>query len=143
MIIKIKKIYKTFEKNENLRQVATYTVIGSFAVLLDLTLFYIFVNLFNIWYILAAALSFTILAIITFYLHKNFSFRHKGGHNKLRFIIFFLIASGSLLFGSLLLYILVDKFKIWYLTAAVLVKLVVVFWSFLMNKYVTFRILHE
>ncbi|HSX57857.1 MAG TPA: GtrA family protein [Candidatus Saccharimonadales bacterium] len=138
-----KKVNTTLNKYESLRQFIIYVLIGSFASLSDLFILFFLVEYLHVHYLVAAAVSFTTLALVTFYLHKNFTFKHKGKSNKLRFLIFVIIGLSGLFWNIFLLFIFVEKFQLYYLFAAVLIKFIVLVWNFTLNKFVTFRILKE
>lgn len=138
-----KKTYRYINGRENLRQFVVYFFIGGFSALSDLILLFIFVDIFHIFYLTAAALSFTIVSTIAFFLHKNYTFQHKGKKNKLRYVIFIFVAISGLLWSLFFLYLFVSVFNMYYLFAAVIVKFIVLGWNFLMNKFVTFRKLNS
>lgn len=140
MIIRIgKKTYHFINRYENLRQFVVYFFIGGTSALSDLILLFIFVDLFKIYYLIAATLSFIIVASIAFFFHKKFTFRFEGKRNKFRFLIFLFTAGTGLLWSILILFTLVEFFHLWYLLAAVITKFIVLTWNFLVNKFVTFR----
>lgn len=134
-----KKTYRLINKNENLRQLVVYLVIGGFSALSDLIILFLFVDFLHIFYLVAASISFTVVSAIAFYLHKNYTFKHKGSDTKLRYLIFLVIAGSGLLWNLFFLYLFVSKLGFHYLIAAIIVKFIVLIWNFLMNKFVTFR----
>ena len=137
------RAYNYVKTKEHLRQPLTYTFIGGISGLLDLFFLFILVDLIQIWYLAAAAVSFILVSIFAFYFHKNFTFRHKGKNNKLRYLIFLAVAGSGLIWSLILLFILVDVLGLWYLSAAVIVKFIVLAWNFSVNKFITFRILNS
>lgn len=140
MIKKIsKRTYHLVNKNENLRQLIVYLIIGGASALSDLAILTFLVEFFKIFYLVAATISFVIVATAGFYLHKNYTFRHQGKGNKLRYLVFLLVAGSGLLWSLLFLYLFVSIFKLHYLFAAIIVKFIVLVWNFLMNRFVTFR----
>lgn len=144
MVTKIsKQAYHFINKNENLRQLIVYLLIGGSSALADLILLFVFVDFLHIFYLIAQILSFTVVSTAAFYLHKNYTFQHKGKQNKLRYLIFLIIAGSGLLWSLFFLFIFVSIFKLHYLVAAVIVKFIVLIWNFIMNKFVTFRKLKD
>ena len=143
LIKKAVKAYQSLERNENLRQATVYTFIGGIAAILDLFLLFVLVSLLGLYYLLAATISFILVGFFSYYCHKRFTFRHKGGRDEIRFIIFLIIALTGLVWTLALLYLFVDILKFWYLFAAVIVKFIVLVWNFLINKFVTFGILKD
>ncbi len=140
MIKKIsKKTYHVINEREQLRQFVMYFFVGGFSAFSDLVLLFIFVDLFHIYYLIAASISFTLVTTTAFFLHKNYTFKHKGPTNKLRYLTFIIVALSGLFWSLLFLYIFVSILRIYYLLGAVFVKFIVLAWNFLMNKFVTFR----
>lgn len=135
----ISEIYNFVNRYENLRQVIVYLIVGAVAALLDITLIFILVEFLHIWYLLAAVIAFISVATLGFFLHKKFTFRHTGGKNRLRYLIFLFIAGSGILWEVSFLFIFVEFFRIWYLIAAVMTKFIVLSWNFSMNKFITFR----
>jgi putative flippase GtrA len=139
----IKKTHKKIEKHENARQLVTYFLIGSFNAISDLAILFLLVDFLKIFYLYSQTISFIFVATIAFFLHKNYTFRHKGRNNKLRYIIFLVIASSGLLWNLLLLSIFVEFFKIKYLLAATIIKFIIFLWNYTMNRLITFRVMHR
>jgi len=133
------KTYHFINRYEHLRQLIAYLIIGGTCAVLNIILLYIFVDFLKIWYLLAATIAFILVATLGFFLQKKYTFRHTGGRNKLRFLIFIFIAGSGLFWELLLLFTFVELLKMWYLTAAIVIKFIVLVWNFLMNKFVTFR----
>lgn len=134
-----KKTYRFINRYEHLRQFIVYFFIGGLSAVSDLILLFIFVDFFHIFYLVAAALSFSIISTAAFFLHKNYTFKHKDRTSKLRYLIFLVVAGSGLLWSLFFLFLFVSIFKFYYLLAAVIVKFIVLAWNFLMNKFVTFR----
>jgi putative flippase GtrA len=134
-----KKTYTYINERENLRQFTIYFFVGGFSAFSDLVLLFIFVDVFHIFYLIAATLSFTIVSTVAFFLHKQYTFQHKSKQNKLRYFVFIVVAVSGLLWSLFFLYLFVSILNMYYLFAAVIVKFIVLGWNFLMNKFVTFR----
>lgn len=140
MIIRLgKKTYRFINSYENLRQFVVYIFIGGLSAVSDLILLFILVDFFNVFYLFAATLSFIIVGTTAFFLHKNYTFKHKNRSGKIRYLIFLIVAGSGLLWSVFFLYIFVSILGLYYLFAAVIVKFIVLAWNFLMNKFVTFR----
>lgn len=138
-----KKAYLFLDRYENLRQIIVYLFIGGTAAVLELFILFVLVSLLHIWYLVGATISFIIVVFYSYFSHKKFTFRHKGGRDRLRFILFLLSAITGLILSLLLLSIFVEVFKLWYFSAAVIIKFIILIWNFLMNKFVIFNIFKE
>jgi putative flippase GtrA len=136
--MRIEQVPQFLDRYEYARQVLTYLMVGGAAAIADLALLYVLVDLLRIFYLVAAALSFLLVATAAFFCHKRLTFRHRGQNNRLRYVLFLLTAGSGLFWSVLLLYVFVDFFGIWYLEAAIIEKGIVVVWNFLLSKYLTF-----
>lgn len=135
-LVKLKHFFKT---DSNLRQFVLFIFVGTNSAVLDLLLLYTLVEVFGVWYLLAASISIGLLSILAFFVHRKFTFRFTGNNLKLRYFIYLLTLFSGLILNLLLLYYLVEVFKFWYIYASILTKLLILFWNFLLNKFVTFR----
>jgi len=133
------RAYNFINQYEHLRQVSVYLIIGGLSAISDIIFLFILVQFFKIWYLLAAAISFSLIATVAFFFHKKFTFRFDGARIKLRYVIFLFTAASGLIWNILILFTFVEIFKIWYLLAAVFTKFIVLVWNFLVNKFITFR----
>lgn len=134
-----KKTYHFINRNEHLRQFVVYFFIGGLSAVSDLFLLFIFVDYFHIFYLIAATISFSIISTAAFFLHKNYTFRHKERASKNQYFVFLIVAGSGLLWSLFFLFLFVSVFKLYYLVAAIIVKFIVLAWNFLMNKFVTFH----
>ncbi|OGY24664.1 MAG: hypothetical protein A2172_03675 [Candidatus Woykebacteria bacterium RBG_13_40_15] len=132
------KTFNLINRYEHLRQIIVYLFVGGLSAFLDIVLLFILVDVFHIWYLFAATISFISVSTLGFFLHKRLTFRYQGRRTKLRYVAFLFIAGSGLVWSLVLLYTFVDIFKIWYLFAAIMVKFIVLVWNFLMNKFITF-----
>lgn len=120
------------------RDLILYGIIGCCSSGLDFLLYTLFVQVFGWQYILSNCVS--VLAGITtsFTLNRNYNFRVKDRTTQ-RFAIFLTVGLCGMMMSNLILWICVDQMHL----AKVLSKLVsiipVVFFQFLINKYITFR----
>ena len=115
-----------------------YGIIGSFSSSLDFIIYTLLVEAFGFMYVLANSIS--ILAGITtsFFMNRNFNFKVKD-HTTRRFTIFLLVGLSGLLISNIILYICVDIMAIDKIISKLLSIIFVVFFQFLVNKYVTFK----
>lgn len=119
-----------------------YLIAGGLGAFVNIVSMYIFSTVFYMWYILSAIFAFLISLVVTFFLQKMWTFTDKklGSTHVWRQAGFYILSSISfLVLNILMLYVLVDFLKIWYVFAQFLSLGTVAFGSFLFNKVVTFR----
>ena len=88
-----------------------FSLIGGIMTVLSLALFALFIETFNINYIISNILSYTIAVIISFYLHKIYTFQQKSINKKqdfIKLVEFFLMKLVLLGLDTILLYLMVE-----------------------------------
>lgn len=108
------------------KQVIKYIVSGSFATISNLVILFISVHYLKLWYLTSSIIAFCCSVIISYLLHKFFTFKSyeiKNMHKQ--FLNFFIFATIMLIFNTLLMYLFVDIIKLWYLFAQAISAIVV------------------
>lgn len=120
------------------RSLILYGIIGCISSGLDFLLYTLFVSVFGWHYLLANSIS--VLAGITtsFTLNRNYNFKVKD-KTKLRFGIFLTVGLCGMLCSNLILWICINHVGMNKIIAKLLSIALVVFFQFLLNKYVTFK----
>ena len=126
------KIYHKFD------HLILYGVIGSFSSGLDFLIYTLLVQVVGLQYVISNCVS--VLGGITtsFILNRNYNFKVKD-KTKLRFSIFLTVGLCGLLFSNLVLYLCIGMMGIDKIISKLLSIVLVVFFQFLANKYVTFK----
>ena len=127
----IKQIYQKF------RSLILYGIIGSFSAGLDFLIYTLLVQ-WGLQYMLSNSIS--VLGGITtsFILNRNYNFKIKD-KTKQRFSIFLTVGLCGLLLSNFILYVCIDVFSVDKIISKILSIVLVVFFQFLVNKYVTFK----
>ncbi len=120
------------------RHLILYGIIGSFAAGLDFLIYTVLVQLAGIPYLVANCIS--VLGGITtsFILNRNYNFKVKD-HATRRFSIFLTVGLCGLVLSNIILYVCIDVLSIDKLVSKLLSIVLVVFFQFLVNKYLTFK----
>ena len=126
------------EKYPSIKQFIKFGLIGLLNTFIDLIAYVFFTRVLFWHYLVAALLAFVIAATSSFILNSYWTFVIQD-KLKERYLKFFLVALGGLMWTELFLYILVDKFFWFDLWAKILTVLVVVNWNFFLQKYWTFK----
>lgn len=128
----INKLYNKFH------HLILYGIIGSFSSGLDFAIYTILVQVVGLQYLIANCVS--VLGGITtsFILNRNYNFKIKD-KTKQRFTIFLSVGLCGLMLSNLILYICIDELHFNKLASKLLSIVLVVFFQFLVNKYLTFK----
>lgn len=132
----IKTLYNKFH------HLILYGVIGSFSSGLDFVIYTLLVQFVGLQYIIANCIS--VLGGITtsFVLNRNYNFKVKD-HAKRRFSIFLTVGLCGLVMSNIILYLCIDVLEMDKLISKLLSIVLVVFFQFLVNKYLTFKPVKE
>lgn len=131
---------KSFINNlySKFRNLILYGIIGCCSSGLDFLLYTLFVSVFGWHYILSNCIS--VLAGITtsFTLNRNFNFKVKDKTRK-RFAIFLTVGLCGMMLSNLILYVCISMMSLNKIISKLLSIVLVVFFQFFVNKYVTFK----
>lgn len=119
--------------------VLRYAISGGLSSAVDIILFSLFIKVFGFHYMISAAISVSVSFVIRFYLQKVFAFRDKNlnVHKQISMYTFFYLLCLSL--TTLLLYIFIGIFHIWYVLAQIMTIGIVASISFFIYKYIIFK----
>ncbi len=125
-----------FKKNILLR----YVVAGLTGAGTQIGLLYIFTDLLNVWYIYSSVIAFVSAIVVSFLLQKFWTFKDKATDNIHHQAFKYLITAVSgLLINTVLMYVLVDLFGLWYILAQIIIGAVIMVFNFLMYKLFVFH----
>jgi len=126
MILKYKRIIK-------------YLIAGGTAALVDLSLLYVLTDLLGFWYLFSTSLAFAAAFFVSFFLQKFWTFRDNGKERIYQQLGAYLaVALTNFCLNALLMYALVDGFKVWYLFAQVIAGGSIACESYLIYKFLIF-----
>ena len=118
-----------------------YVLFAGIATIVDLGLLFVLTEFVNLHYLTSAALSYMFGMTTNYSLNKLFNFRNKSKRIILQFGLFIFVALIGLILNQLILWFLVESFKIWYMSAKLVSILIVMLWSFWGHKNITFGFL--
>ncbi|MBP9812453.1 GtrA family protein [Candidatus Gracilibacteria bacterium] len=119
-------------------QLLKFVIIGGFSAVLDLILLYVFTDILGFYYLVSACMSFNIVLLIAFFVHKKYTFVCTRKDVWKQYLSFFLVNVSSFGVYSLLLFIGVDILKYHYIAIAMAAKILVMGLNFFASKYITF-----
>ena len=128
----VKTLYKKFH------HLVLYGIIGSFSSGLDFLIYTLLVQFVGLQYLVANCISVIAGISTSFYLNRNYNFKVKD-HTKRRFSIFLTVGLCGLVMSNLILYLCIDNLGMDKLISKLLSLVLVVFFQFLVNKYLTFK----
>ena len=132
MIQLVRTLYQKF------RHLILYGIIGSFSSGLDFAIYTLLVQIFGVQYLIANCISVLGGISTSFVLNRNYNFKIKD-HAKRRFTIFLTVGLCGLVMSNIILYLCIDILTMDKLISKLLSIVLVVFFQFLVNKYLTFK----
>ena len=129
----IKQLYTRF------RNLILYGIIGCFTSGLDFVVFTILSKYIGIYYIVANCISVLVGITTSFILNRSFNFKVKDKIGQ-RFVIFITVGLCGLVLSNIILYVGVDMLQGGKTIVKIISIIFVVFFQFLLNKFVTFRV---
>ena len=125
---------------KTIKQFFKFGIVGVFNTLINLLVLYILTEFFGVYYLVSAFFAFIIAVTNSFILNKTWTFEEKVGHKVYsRYFKFIVISLIALIFNLILLYVLVEYFKIWYMLAQLIGVILNLIINFLGNKLWAFK----
>ena len=117
-----------------------YLIAGSIGTFVNLVLLYFFTDILGIWYLISAGLAFIISFFISFFLQKFWTFSNRDKQKIYRQMAGYLsVALANLALNTLLMYLMVDGFKVWYMLAQFIVSALIACESYLVYNFFIFN----
>ncbi len=128
-------ILKEYQRFRNL---ILYGIIGCCSSGLDFLLYTLFVSIFGWHYIVSNCISVLAGIATSFVLNRNYNFKVKD-KTKQRFSIFLTVGLCGMLLSNLILWVCISQLSLNKIISKLLSIVLVVFFQFLFNKYITFK----
>ena len=123
--------------NNTFIQFFRYLFVGGFSAFIDIGSLFIMTSVLHINYLISAALAFIFGTITNYIISTMWIFKSKGNRKKELFL-FIAIGITGLLWNELIIWSLVSKIGLFYLTAKLISTALVLFWNFGMRKKFVF-----
>ncbi len=120
------------------RPIILYGVFGSISSGLDFTIYTLLVRYVGVHYVVANCFSVLCGISTSFVLNRNYNFKVKD-KTKQRFTMFLTIGLCGMLLSNLILWLCIETFHFHTILSKLLSIVLVVFFQFLLNKYLTFK----
>jgi dolichol-phosphate mannosyltransferase len=103
---------------------------------------YLLTSVIGVWYMLSAVISVVIQTLITYGLHRIYTWKNKkvairSAINIYRFCKYIIVGLGGLLLGLGLLYMITELWHVYYLVSVIIASFVLLILNFLANNYWT------
>ena len=130
--------FPIFSRYPITKEFTKFCLVGFSNLFLDLAVYLLLTRYLHIFYLLAGICSFVVAMSWSFFVNRQWTFRHQGGNLKQLYLKFFIANAISMVANLSLLYIFVDGLHINDILSKFLVAVVVAFLSFSLNKFWTF-----
>ncbi len=136
---------KIDELKNNLKQFISYFCVGGTAALVEWGTFYLFSNVFGIFYQLATVLSFIFSTTVNWILGRMFTFKGSEykGHEAKEMMLVFLVSLIGLGINMALMWLFVSVFGLssglQKLASKIMATGIVFFWNFLSRKLLIYK----
>jgi putative flippase GtrA len=122
-----------------IRQFSKFAVVGVINTLINLAVLFALTDFFQVYYMFSAVIAFLVAVTNSFVMNKTWTFNEKLRHRaKSKYAKFITVSVIALISNLFFLYIFVEIFMLWYMSAQVLAIALTFMINFLGNKMWTF-----
>lgn len=124
----------TIFKNKLLDQILKFGLVGGMAFVIDYVLLYVCTEFLHIHYLISSIISFTVSVIFNYILSIKWVFDVKKKQDVKDFVIFIILSVIGLGINSLIMYVMVEKFEVYYMLSKIVSTAVVMVYNFITRK---------
>ena len=124
----------TIFKNKLLNQILKFGLVGGMAFVIDYVLLYVCTEFLHIHYLISSIISFTVSVIFNYILSIKWVFDVKKKQDVKDFVIFIILSVIGLGINSLIMYVMVEKFGVYYMLSKIVSTAVVMVYNFITRK---------
>lgn len=117
-----------------IKQILKFGVVGGLAFVIDYALLYSLTEFLNIHYLVSSIISFSVSVIFNYILSIKWVFDVNKKQDIKEFIIFIVLSIIGLGINSLIMYIMVDLMKVYYMASKIVATAVVMVYNFITRK---------
>lgn len=143
MKIAIKNVIKKLLKDQTdktIVQLFRYIFVGGIAFIVDLTSLFVLTDFFNTYYLISAAIAFSLGLITNYLLSVKWVFNIRTLENKTyEFGIFAFIGIIGLGLNEVIIWFFTSNIQIYYLYSKIIAAIIILFWNFFARKITLFR----
>lgn len=120
-----------------LGQIVRFGLYGAVSVGLSYAVLYGLTEYAGVWYMASAAVATVLNYVLNFLLHKFWTFREKNVKNvPMQAGKYVIMVTSFYLIGAVLMYIMVEWLKIWYMYAQVILTVIISAISFVVTRWI-------
>jgi len=132
-------VFRLFLKRKAIHQLIKFVLVGTSGTIIDFSIYFVATRFLHLFYLLAKILSF-LLAVFNNYLwNRLWTFRSLDKNKLWEFARFGSTSLIGLGLNTLIMYIFVEKVKMYDITAWIVATLFVFFWNFIISKFWVFK----
>ena len=122
--------------NNLLMQLFKFGIVGVLATLLDFLFLFLFTDVFGMYYLLSAAVSFVLSTLFNYVASMRFVFSSKFSKDEKskELILFVILSIIGLLLNQFLMWFFVEKIALYYMAAKIVATFFVMAWNFISRK---------
>lgn len=135
----LKTIFKIPTEKTHI-QILRYAVAGAMAFSVDFSVLYFLTDYFSLNYLLSAPVGFTAGMLVSYFLDAYWVFSARTLKNrKVEFLVFFLMNMVGLGINELVIWLVTEYCKAYYLISKIVASFFVYIWNFYSRKYILFN----
>lgn len=127
-------------RKQEISRFVQYSALGAGTLLIDMALLFVLAGTLGMNYLWAAALAFLVAVSINYLLSRRFVFKGSSRKQTTGYMYFLMIAAFGMLLVTLGMYVLVEKWGMYYMISRVLISCVTGIWNYSMNLFFNFRV---
>lgn len=126
-------------QNKSFRQFIKFSIVGASGTAIDWIFYFICTRWLGIYYLLAKAISFILAAVNNYIWNRTWTFRSQEKRVFREFSKFFIVSIIGLGVNTFIMYLMVDRFKLYDFWGLIVATAIVLIWNFFANKLWTFK----
>lgn len=122
--------------NNLLMQLFKFGIVGVVATLLDFLFLFLFTDVFGLYYLFSAALSFVLSTLFNYAASMRFVFSSKFSKDEKskELVLFVILSVIGLVLNQFLMWFFVEKIALYYMAAKIVATFFVMAWNFISRK---------
>lgn len=122
-----------------LPKTARYIIAGGTGAAINIGTLFVLTHFLGVWYLVSSVTAFLVAFFVSFYLQRTWTFQSGGVENRRRHIaLYFLVTVFNLGVNTLIVYLSVEYFHLWYVAAQILAGAIVAVFSFFVYQHLIF-----
>lgn len=115
-------------------QILRFGVVGVLAFIVDYGILYLLTEHVHLYYLLSSIISFLISLVVNYILSIKWVFDVQKKQTVKDVVIFAILSTIGLLINSLVMYLSVELFSIYYMIGKIIATFIVMVWNFITRK---------